>query len=432
MNTYLAKILTQVKTIIIPGLGALTVTNERTGEIMFMSYLKFDDGELAKFIAEEEGIELNEAKNQLAKYVREIQATLDKGENFDLFQFGRFTKIAGETTFVPWSEINGSVVEEEPKNEIETSSDSVTEEPQTKENQSLEIEKSIENEEIQSPSLDDILNRVDESEIEIKNEIIPEKTSELHTEKTDIQEIEEQQNDSDITQIEEENKTANSEDKEKIEILPNENAYITPQELEEKEIVTIETSNQSEEKNQVIMPEKPKKGFRFWMLFVILPILFVTGIGIYVIYESMRAVTPALKENLKEKFEETVGADEEFVDEMFDDTTQNNSNETIEKTEEPVVEENVIKEEKIEKPVKQKTPVEKPSVPVSNVDFPFQIIIGSFSSEANAQKLAQSEGAKYLGKIGGMHLVSLGGYNSMQEAQQALKNSGKKGWVKKM
>lgn len=420
MNTYLAKILTQVKTIIIPGLGALTVTNERTGEIMFMSYLKFDDGELAKFIAEEEGIELNEAKNQLAKYVREIQATLDKGENFDLFQFGRFTKIAGETTFVPWSEINGSVVEEEPKNEIETSSDSVTEEPQTKENQSLEIEKSIENEEIQSPSLDDILNRVDESEIEIKNEIIPETTSELHTEKTDIQEIEE------------ENKTANSEDKEKIEILPNENAYITPQELEEKEIVTIETSNQSEEKNQVIMPEKPKKGFRFWMLFVILPILFVTGIGIYVIYESMRAVTPALKENLKEKFEETVDADEEFVDEMFDDTTQNNSNETIEKTEEPVVEENVIKEEKIEKQVKQKTPVEKPSVPVSNVDLPFQIIIGSFSSEANAQKLAQSEGAKYLGKIGGMHLVSLGGYNSMQEAQQALKNSGKKGWVKKM
>lgn len=432
MNTYLAKILTQVKTIIIPGLGALTITNERTGEIMFMSYLKFDDGELAKFIAEEEGIELNEAKNQLAKYVREIQATLDKGENFDLFQFGRFTKTAGETTFIPWSEINGSVVEEEPKNEIETSSDSVTEEPQTKENQSLEIEKSIENEEIQSPSLDDILNRVDESEIEIKNEIIPETTSELHTEKTDIQEIEEKQNDSDITQIEEENKTANSEDKEKIEILPNENAYITPQELEEKEIVTIETSNQSEEKNQVIMPEKPKKGFRFWMLFVILPILFVTGIGIYVIYESMRAVTPALKENLKEKFEETVGADEEFVDEMFDDTTQNNSNETIEKTEEPVVEENVIKEEKIEKQVKQKTPVEKPSVPVSNVDLPFQIIIGSFSSEANAQKLAQSEGAKYLGKIGGMHLVSLGGYSSMQEAQQALKNSGKKGWVKKM
>lgn len=432
MNTYLAKILTQVKTIIIPGLGALTVTNERTGEIMFMSYLKFDDGELAKFIAEEEGIELNEAKNQLAKYVREIQATLDKGENFDLFQFGRFTKTAGETTFVPWSEINGSVIEEDPKNEIETSSDSVTEEPQTNENQSLEIEKSIENEEIQSPSLDDILNRVDESEIEIKDEIIPETTSELYTEKTDIKEVEKQLNDTEITQTVEENKTTNSEEKEKIEIHPNENAYITPQELEEKEIVTIETSNQSEEKKQVIMPEKPKKGFRFWMLFVILPILFVTGIGIYVIYESMRAVTPALKENLKEKFEETVGAEEEFVDEMFDDTTQIHTNETIEKTEEPVVEENVVKEEKIEKPVKQKTPVEKPSVPVSNVDAPFQIIIGSFSSEANAQKLVQSEGAKYIGNIGGMHLVSLGGYNSMQEAQQALKNSGKKGWVKKM
>ena len=45
------------------------------------------DGKLAEFIASKEGIELIDAKNNLAKYVREITALLDKGESFDIFNF---------------------------------------------------------------------------------------------------------------------------------------------------------------------------------------------------------------------------------------------------------------------------------------------------------------------------------------------------------
>ena len=69
MDKYLLEILKLVNTIIIPGLGALTITNKETEEIMFMSYLKHDDGKLAEYIAEKEGWDLNDAKNLISKYV---------------------------------------------------------------------------------------------------------------------------------------------------------------------------------------------------------------------------------------------------------------------------------------------------------------------------------------------------------------------------
>ena len=42
MDKYLLLLLKEVNTIIIPDLGALTITNHSTGEIMFMPFLKYD------------------------------------------------------------------------------------------------------------------------------------------------------------------------------------------------------------------------------------------------------------------------------------------------------------------------------------------------------------------------------------------------------
>jgi hypothetical protein len=108
MNNYLLQLLKEVKTIIIPGLGALTLTNEHTGEMMFMAYLKFDDGTLAKHIAEKEGIDLNDAKNRITKFVSEVNAQLDKGESYEMHQFGTFSKAGGEITFEQWSVTSAS------------------------------------------------------------------------------------------------------------------------------------------------------------------------------------------------------------------------------------------------------------------------------------------------------------------------------------
>lgn len=92
MDKYLLEILQESNTIIIPGLGALTVTNKETGETMFMPYLQHDDGKLASFISEKDGVDEADAKNIVAKYVREIQAELNKGEPYSIFGLGEFIK----------------------------------------------------------------------------------------------------------------------------------------------------------------------------------------------------------------------------------------------------------------------------------------------------------------------------------------------------
>ena len=99
MNQYLQDLLKETKTVIIPGFGALTITNESTGEIMFMSYLKFDDGTLVKHVAQVEGVDTDEAKARIAKFVNEMTIVLDSGANFQLKNFGSFKKVDGEIAF---------------------------------------------------------------------------------------------------------------------------------------------------------------------------------------------------------------------------------------------------------------------------------------------------------------------------------------------
>ena len=105
MQNYLQQILTESNTIIIPGLGALTITSTKTGDIYFMPFLKHDDGTLAKHIATVEGIELTEAKNTITNFVSTIQTALENGESYEMAEFGRFIKNqAGEFEFQRWED----------------------------------------------------------------------------------------------------------------------------------------------------------------------------------------------------------------------------------------------------------------------------------------------------------------------------------------
>ena len=135
MDKYLLQLLKEVNTIIIPGWGALTLTNAEKGEILFMPYLKFDDGKLSTHIAEREGMSKQDATNLIAKYVREIEATLNRGDSYDMYEFGRFFKQAdGQISFQNWDE---KIIQEEVVNkpspkeitpEIISTSEEITEE----------------------------------------------------------------------------------------------------------------------------------------------------------------------------------------------------------------------------------------------------------------------------------------------------------------
>ena len=132
MEKHLQQILQEVNTIIIPGLGALTVTNHKTGEIMFMPYLKYDDGKLATFIAEKEGITLDEAKVLISKDVSSILSAIEAGNGFNLNGIGSFKKdFSGDIEFKSgvYVETSSAVSVSEDVNEIE---ESVAEEISTK------------------------------------------------------------------------------------------------------------------------------------------------------------------------------------------------------------------------------------------------------------------------------------------------------------
>jgi len=105
MQKHLQQILTQSNTIIIPGLGALTITSTKTGDIYFMPFLKHDDGTLAKHITTVEGIETIEAKNTISNFVANIQSSLDNGGIYEMEGFGRFLiNKDGEIDFQRWED----------------------------------------------------------------------------------------------------------------------------------------------------------------------------------------------------------------------------------------------------------------------------------------------------------------------------------------
>ena len=101
MNAYIVKFLKAVNTLIIPNFGALTVTDIATGEILFLPYLKYDDGKLVNFISEQKGISSDEAKEFIEANIQAIQTKLESGENYPIESLGSFGKSkTGEIEFI--------------------------------------------------------------------------------------------------------------------------------------------------------------------------------------------------------------------------------------------------------------------------------------------------------------------------------------------
>jgi hypothetical protein len=433
MDKYLLQILHEFKTIIIPGLGALTVTNTATGEIMFMSYLKYDDGKLSKHIADKEGIDENDAKNTIAKYVRDIQHKLDQGETYDMFQFGQFFKNnEGDIDFKNWNEmgatapiVDSPVVEEEPQTivvqeenpaEVEEEVPAVETEIQVQSEVVLEPEVETE---VPKPSLDDILYASEAMEIAEQETLIEESKEEAPSIVENV--AEEKQDDikdekvEPIVPLQEETKVENTPnvsaahkipvaDKSKTELIENENVYIAPDEVKQ-----TETTNTK--------PVQKKKGAGYWILMILAIIVVIGGTFTFMFYDKI----PFL--NKKEVVKEEPQKDqvEEYIDEILsEEGNENEDFETVEPknstvTETPIKEE-PIKEEKVQTQVIQ-----------SSSTGEFHLIIGAFGVQANAEKLSQklnAEGnaAKVIGPRNGMYLVSVASFNSQQEANQ---NSGK-------
>lgn len=105
MKNYLIEALESNNTVIIPGLGALTITSARTRDIYFIPYLKHDDGTLNSLISEKTGNNKEESKNFIQKFVEEVKNSIDQTAFFELENFGRFKKLhTGDIEFEKWED----------------------------------------------------------------------------------------------------------------------------------------------------------------------------------------------------------------------------------------------------------------------------------------------------------------------------------------
>lgn len=420
MDKYLLQILLQTKTIIIPGLGALTITNEDTGEIMFMSYLKYDDGELVKHIVEKDGYTENDAKNLIAKYVSEIKSRLNQGNDYEMFQFGRFFLKDGEIEFENWraaEDLNS------------TSSTSEVEEV-------IESEENVETPEeiIAAP----VVEIVEVSEVLIADA----EPTEIHEAEKSLDEILKE-----TEEVEDEDLTVEEKEAEVTDFVETtvskENSYTPLKETlvvediievpaEEKIIIPAEPEPiidfQDPVEPKVIVVKKKRKPF-FWILIFLILLLLGLGLATILFYDQVKQYLPFM-ENQRTEVERKKGNAEEISDELNESAevyengakTENNQTEGT-AIEEPVLEPKVEEiETKAVVPAKEVAPVVKTTLPTGKHYF---VIAGAFGEKSNADRYADkltSAGnqSSIIGQYDGLYLVAIDSYDSEAEAEQAV------------
>jgi len=400
MDKYLLEILKQVSTIIIPGLGALTITDTKTGEIMFMPYLKHDDGKLSAHIAEKESWDENEAKNLIAKYVREIQAELDKGEEYTMYQFGSFVKIDGDIEFKNWK-ISTEKVENEFVPPIKKT---VADKKPTKDNPKVVKLKEDDKKEDKKKVEKKAVSKKEKSIIPLVNEKI-EDIPKVPLKKLNILEKEEQ--------------------KATVEKLSN-----------------LKEEQKSKKTNQPLDRARKKKGVGFWIGVGLLAILLSGGTYVGLNYDQIKQHIPFLADNSEEDVQQDkdIIAPEEDVNEDFSSEEKHRG--------EDIVEEDLVEDKKIlsEEEAEEVTddiieelvldPIIEPSV--NSSELPYQIIAGAFSNEANASRLVEklkTEGFPSIQKRkGSRYMVSVKSFATRADAQSELANIKETvpaGWITK-
>lgn len=445
MNKYFIQLFLEESTVIIPNLGALTVTNEDTGEIMFLPYLKFDDGKLADFIAKTEGVAKTDAENTIAKFVREIQAKLDQGESYDIFEFGSFSKNSeGEIEFTSTPKEGNTSTESEPQ--VEESSvtaaislgDLVEEVNNTESAEESTPEPEVEEKVTDSKSLlDDILA---ESKPEEKVEEPKEETPVAATPPSAEEPVKES--------VKEEKPAETKKEVPKKEKLKKESKKAPKKVIQENELIDKK-------------PKKKKKGFAFYLLLFFIAVFIGAGVWGYMNLDILREHIPFLAEEERKEYKSILDSEEDHIQvmkELSGMTDSSGTDETVEPTNEEIAASQKTEEQKVVEPKPKATPkpVEKKPEPkpVAKKTEPkttptktntgaaspggsFYVIVGSFSSAENANNLAaklKSEGfTSSTLPNGTMTMVSAGAFPSGTAAREFINNNPSvgKGWIYK-
>lgn len=411
MNQYLIELFENENTVIIPGFGALTMVNRASNELMFMSFMKHNDGTLENYIATKENIEKVDAKLKIDGFVDEINFALNNGNSFTIDSIGQFFKdAAGDIQFNPLSnmqqESEATIIPPVQVSVEPIVEDVVSEEPV--------VEQVVVEEEKVEPLLKPVEVAPEIVEETVVDSIIPEKTI-----------------------VEEEVKVASEEEqwKDDLDLPPLNYKPERP-----KKPILEKTKKD----------KKPRRGVGSLLLIVLALLIFGGATYVGINYNEIKQKIPFLASNEPstfEKFKEKVGVSEEMEDadeqialEDEEYALEDEAQEIVEAPEVKVAEQStpeVVKstQKTVEKPVVQVTANGKFTVDKS---LPIQIIVGSFSQEANANRMvdklvAQGFPAAIVGTSGGLFTVSAASFSSMAEYNANISEIQKVGsyWVKK-
>lgn len=408
MKNYLISLLKDENTVIIPGLGALTMVNRAKNELMFMSFMKHNDGTLMKFIASKEGIDEDAAKLKIETFVGEVTTAINSGKVYQLDGIGAFSNdVSGDIQFS----------QEEGFSETTTETPKVEEisEPISQKEEEL-IEKITEKEEVVEPPKE-------EKTPEVVNEIIE---TPIVVPPVEVQE----------------------------------NVVVEPIQQEEPKVVV---ATQEEQWNDDLdlpplnyEPERPKQPIlekvkkdplaphkKRSLLVLIIGLVIFSGAALFGFYKTEIINKIPFLASFKGKSEVVFTTNEstDKVEDASEEQVQNSEDETVEIEEESTENEAIIEETKV---AETKMPETKTKAPIIagnlSVDksLPIQVIVGSFGVEENANRLVEKLhslgfAAEVIGVYGGLHTVSAASFNSMDEYQANSAELQKLGnhWVKK-
>jgi len=476
MIQYVEKLFQETKTIILPGLGALTITNPDTKEMMFMPYLKHDDGVLSGFIEKEAGISSEEAKKLVSDEVHKILNDIEAGKSVPFGSYGSFVKDAdGDLTFENSDDSSETPVAE-----------SAPEEPKKDEKKDAEeaaAKKAAEDAKAKKAS-EEAAQKKAEEEAKAKKEaeLAAKKKEEETAAKKAADEAakkkaqEEEAKAKKEAELAAKKKTEQAKEEKKVvpvatPVPPKEENNTTPKEVEKpKEATTKSTVNQvipdldskkTSEKNILEKEEiaanqqkldklkkdkeqpqkkKRKRGAGFYILLSLLVIIIAGGTLVALNYEQAKEYLPFLADS--EAAEPTKEGDE-ILEQMKDETNTPESSEEeqseTESEETPVEDEATTSNEEMPEETPMETTPEPTPLPVKtngSNDQPYHIVAGVFTEASNAERLATKiKGMGYPAKTfprGTQTVVSVQSYATAAEAQAALstvKDAAPNGWV---
>ena len=475
MEKYLLRLLNEVKTIIIPGLGALTVTNQNTGEIMFMPYLKYDDGKLVGFIANNDNISVDAAKTYVTDQVQNIINSLNNSETYNLKNFGSFFKGSdGEIEFKSSEEKFSNESIEEPILPIEVNQKFTQNNFEENPPLNVEFETEIVDDNYAAIELNNnnVFDASNEDKIVDLNTIEVEETNNINQTLQPSEEHEEESlNDASVeiqevkrkgifgflkkrkvTSVKEsiqENQDEESSNHE-IGVELNQNTIDDNSDIEFENSKNEENeSTESLEVNDSIDIEdnivvKKRKGFKFWFLSVFTISIILAGVYVGINFDSFKNYIPLISKSNKTNEKEIIkklesdptkpslSKNNKSEELLKTSESEKNMKEVISKKDEVIKKEDEIPNQSeisanLSNNKSKTTPVKKNISTESSSSF--FIILGTFSEQVNAKNLVDklsAEGKSSVGILdrgGDKYSVIFGSYSSKEDAVSKLSDA---------